>query len=355
MAKRNTTMRPITEGEVVGMDVGDLWSEVCVMDASGEVTQEARVRTREAAMKSYFERMAPRRIVLEAGGQSPWIQRLLKGLGHDAIVVNPHRVRLIAESLVKDDRRDAILLADLGRMAPMALHRVEHRSAQEQVDLAVLRVRALVVKQRSMNILHVRGVVKACGGRLEGCTVERFSQLAAPQIAADLRSVMYPLLGMISEQTKLIREYDKKVAELIVARYPEAKAMQQICGVGPITALHFRLSVGDPRRFARSRQVGPYFGLVPARRQSGGRDPGLGITKSGDGEVRHLLVQCAQYILSHTKAESALREWGLKKAEGGRRARQRAVVAVARKLAVLMHHLWVSGEAYERFPGREAA
>ena len=131
--------------------------------------------------------------------------------------------------------------------------------------------------------------------------------------------------------------------------------MQQIVGVGPITSLHFRLSIGDPKRFTRSRQVGPYFGLVPARRQSGGRDPGLGITKSGDAEVRHLLVQCAQYIVSHAKADSALRVWAMKKAEGGRRARQRAVVGVARKLAVLMHHLWVSGEVYERFPGREAA
>ena len=356
MAKRSTAMRPIAEAEVVvGMDVGDIWSEVCMMDGSGEVLHEARVGTREVALRKYFEGLAPGRVVLEAGGQSPWIQRLLKGLGHDAIVVNPHRVRLIAESLVKDDRRDAVLLADLGRMAPLALYRVEHRSAQEQVDLAVLRARALVVKQRSMNILHVRGVVKACGGRLVGCTVERFSQLAAPQIGAELRSALFPLLGLISEQTKLIRGYDVQVAELIGQRYPEAQAMQQICGVGPITALHFRLSIGDPGRFSRSRQVGPYFGLVPARRQSGGRDPGLGITKSGDAEVRHLLVQCAQYIVSHPKAESALRVWGMKKAEGGRRARQRAVVGVARRLAVLMHHLWVSGEVYERFPGREVA
>jgi len=293
-------------------------------------------------------------VVLEAGTQSPWLQRLLRQLGHEAMVVNPHRVRLIAESLQKDDRRDAVLLADLGRMAPLSLQTVEHRTAQEQADIAIVRTRALFVKQRTMLIAHVRATVKSNGGRLEGCTVERFSKQATGQLPEGLREALSGALEQIAHLTTLIRQYDWKVVRLIQARYPETELLRQVPGVGPITALTYRLTVGDPGRFGKSRQVGAYFGLAPGRRQSGKHDPELRISKAGDKAMRALLVQCAQHILSRPGADGALRQWGLKKAEGGKRAHQRAVVAVARKLAVLLHHLWVTGAAYERFPGKEA-
>jgi len=354
MANRSTGKKA-SEGQVViGVDVGDLWSEVCVLGEGAELVQELKVRTREVDLARVVSAWAPSLVVLEAGGQSPWISRLLGRHGHEALVVNPHRIRLIAASVNKTDRRDARLLAELGVLAPKMLARVQHRSEAEQADLAVLRARELLVKQRSMTILHVRGVLKAYGAKLEGVTVERFAERARLQVPGEMREALWPLLEIVSEQTKRIRSYDKQVARLIAEDYPEVGVLLQVPGVGNITALTFRLTIGAPERFRRSRQVGAYLGLTPGQRQSGGKDPELGITKAGDKAVRRLLVQCAQYILSHPAADSALREWGLKKAAGGKRARQRAVVAVARKLAVLLHRLWTTGEVYERYPGRAA-
>lgn len=357
MAKgsRGTKTLEGTEKVVIGMDLGDTWTSVCVLDERSEVVQELKLRTREADLQRTFSTLPRSLVVLEACGQSPWISRLLTGLGHEALVVNPYRVKLITESINKTDRRDAVVLAELGLLAPKMLSQVHHRSEQEQADLAVLRARELLVKQRTMSILHVRGTLKAYGVKLEGVTVERFAALAGPQVPEELKAIIEPLLGLVSEQTKLIREYDKAVAKLIAERYKEVGVLLQVPGVGNITALTYRLTIGDPSRFRRSRQLGPYLGLTPGQRQSGKQAPELRISKAGDKALRRLLVQCAQYILSRPTAESALRDWGLKKAEGGKRARQRAVVGVARKLAVLLHRLWTTGMVYEPYPGKEAA
>lgn len=352
MAKRSTGMKTIEEAGkvVIGIDLGDMWSSVCVVDARTEVVQEMKVRTREVELRRAFSAVPPSLVVLEACGQSPWISRMLRDLGHEALVVNPYRVKVIAESINKTDRRDAKLLAELGVLAPKMLSRVEHRSEQEQADLAVLRGRELVVGQRTATILYVRGTLKAYGAKLEGVTVERFAELAREQVPEELRAVIWPMLELINEQTKRIRGYDREVAKLIAERYPEVGVLLQVPGVGPITSLTYRLTIGNPHRFRRSRQVGAYLGLTPGQRQSGRSDPELRITKAGDKALRRLLVQCAQYILSHPAAEGALRDWGLKKAEGGKRARQRAVVGMARKLAVLLHRLWTTGMVYERWP-----
>ena len=140
----------------------------------------------------------------------------------------------------------------------------------------------------------------------------------------------------------------------MLARYPATAALRQLRGVGPLTSLAFVLTIDDPQRFAHSRMVGPYLGLVPRRQQSGERDPELHITRAGDQFLRKLLVECAQYMLGAFGEDCDLRRWGLRLAgEGSRARKRRAVVAVARKLATLLHHLWVSGEAYE--PLRQAA
>lgn len=357
MAKRSTGTKTIEEAGkvVIGIDLGDAWSSVCVLDGQGEAVQEMKVRTREMELRRTFSAVPPSLVVLEASGQSPWISRLLEGMGHEALVVNPYRVKVIAESINKTDRRDARLLAELGLLAPKMLARVHHRSEEEQADLAVIRARDLVVKQRTESILHVRGTLKAYGVELKEVTVERFAERVRPQVPKELESVIGPVLDLIELQRKQIRGYERAVAKLIGERYPEVRVLLQVPGVGDITALTYRLTLGDPNRFQRSRQVGAYLGLTPGQRQSGRSDPELRITKAGDKLLRRLLVQCAQYILSRPAAAGALRDWGLKKAEGGKRARQRAVVAVARKLAVLLHRLWTTGMVYERYPGKEAA
>lgn len=357
MAKRSTGTKTIEEAGkvVIGIDLGDTWSSVCVLDGQSEVVQEVRVRTREMELRRTFSGVPASLVVLEACGLSPWISRMLEDLGHEALVVNPYRVKVIAESINKSDRRDAKLLAELGLLAPKMLVRVQHRSEQEQADLAIIRARELIVRQRTATILHVRGTLKAYGKTLEGVTVERFAELVRPQVPEELESVIGPMLDLVNLQTKQIRGYDREVVKLIATRYPEVNVLLQVPGVGNLTALTYRLTLGDANRFRSSRQVGAYLGLTPGQRQSGRSDPELRITKAGDKLLRRLLVQCAQYILSHPTAEGALRDWGLKKAEGGKRARQRAVVAVARKLAVLLHRLWTTGMVYERWPGKEAA
>jgi transposase len=256
---------------------------------------------------------------------------------------------LIAESTGKGDRADAAVLAELGRMGLGLLRLVEHRSEEQQRDLEVLRARALLVKERTALVVHVRSAMKTAGLRLERCSAAAMGKKGLAQVPPELAEVLRPMLETIELLTQQVRVYDGMVTKLISERYAVAGCLQQVRGVGPITALTFVLTVGEPGRFRRSRQVGAYFGLVPRRRQSGGRDPELGITRAGDGEVRRLLVQCAQYILSHEAADSDLRRWGLAKAKDGKNAHKRAVTAVARKLAVLLHRLWVSGEVYEPF------
>lgn len=337
---------------VVGIDVGDRKSHVCLRGEDGEV-EETQLRTTTPAMESYFSRLAPCRVVLEAGTQSPWIQRVLRRHGHEVLVVNPQRVRLIADSIGKGDRADAEVLAELGRMGLGLLRLVEHRGEEQQRDLEVLRARALLVRERTALVTHVRMAVKTAGGRIERVGPRGMGKHGLEQVPAELQPALAPMLATLAVLSERIAEYDVMVEKLIAERYPVARALQQVRGVGPVTSLTYVLTVGDPARFRRSRQLGAYFGLVPRRRQSGGRDPELGITRAGDGEMRRLLVQCAHYILSHEQADSDLRRWGLEKAKHGKNAHKRAVTAVARKLAVLLHRLWVSGEVYEPFYQRK--
>lgn len=349
MAKRSEGV-VAAKGLTVGLDLGDSFSDICVKDREGEVLERTRVKTKSEALAAYFGRRERGRVVMEVGTHSPWVQRLLAGLGHEVIVANPHQVRLIAESFDKGDKQDAEVLADLGRMGFGSLRTVEHRSAEAQADLEVLRARSLLVRQRSALALHIRGVVKANGSRISGCGVRAPGAKVLEQVPAALKTTVEPLQEQIEALSATIRAYDRRIEELIAERYQVANLLQEVRGVGPITALTYVLVIGRPERFRKSRSVGAYVGLVPRRRQSGKRDPELSITKAGDGELRRLLVQCAHHILSHESADSALRRWGLKKAEGGKNAYKRAVVAVARKLAVLLHVLWRGGLAYEPFP-----
>ena len=335
-------------GRTVGLDVGDRWSQICVLDQqSGEVVEEGRVRTRAEALERRF-RGRRMRLVLEVGCQSPWISRLLSGLGHEVLVANARRVALIHGSRNKSDRVDAESLARLGRYDPKLLRAVEHRSEQIQVDRALLKARDVLVRSRARLIGHVRGVAKSAGWRVRRSSAECFARHAAENLPEALGPALAPILEQITGLTATIRDYDRQIEQLAGDRYPETALLRQIDGVGMVTSLAFVLKVEDPRRFGRSRTLGPYLGLVPRRDQSGARDPQLRITKQGDPFVRRLLIQCARYILGPFGKDSALRRYGLRIAErGGKHARKRAAVAVARKLAVLLHHLWRTAELYE--------
>ena len=332
----------------VGLDLGDTYSAYCLMATDGEVLQEGKVRTTSAALSSLFAGIPQTAVVLEAGTQSPWISRLLASLGHDPLVLNPYRVRLIAESAGKSDRADAQTLAFLAQFPRSALRPVHHRSQQMQADLAVLRARHAAVSSRTALINAVRSQVKVLGGRIPACDARLFHRHAPDAVPQALRPALLPLLSIIANLTQTIAAYDRQLITLIADRYPEAKAVQQVHGIGPLISLAFILTLADPHRFRHSRQVGPYLGLTPRLRQSGARSPQLGISKAGDTYLRQLLIQGAHYILGWRGEDSDLRRWGLARLEqGGKNAKKRTIVAVARKLAVLLHHLWVSGEVYE--------
>lgn len=293
------------------------------------------------------------RIVLETGTHSPWVSRLLQKFGHEVIVANARQVRLIFENDRKTDKVDARTLARLARIDKDLLHPIRHRSAEVQADLVQLRARDALVQVRTKLINCARGMVKSVGGRLPAASGEYFAKKVRDHIPEVIREALLPLLDQIEQLTLQIREYDKRLDDLAEKKYPHTELVRQIPGVGAITGLAFVLTIEDPHRFSKSRDVASYLGLHPRQSDSGDSRPQLSITKAGDHMVRRLLVGCAHYILGHWGQDSDLRRWGLTLMErGGKNAKKRAVVAVARKLAVLMHSLWVTGVVYE--PLREA-
>lgn len=339
----------------VGMDLGDKYSCYCVLDESGEVVEEGRVATTARGVSRRFRELAPARVAIEVGTHSPWVQRLLTECGHEVVVANARKVSLISRSDTKDDRGDAEWLARLARADVKLLSPIRHRGSQAQQDRAVLRSRAALVQSRTQLVNHVRGMVKSFGGRLRSCSAQSFHKQVTGQIPEELAPAVTPILEIIGSLTRQIRRYDKHIETLTVHRYPETGLLQQVTGVGPQTALSYVLTIEDPHRFRCSRAVGAYLGLRPRRRQSGNNDPELRITKAGDPAVRRLLVGAAHYILGPFGPDCDLRRWGLALAARGKKnAKKQAVVAVARKLAVVLHRLWITGEEYEPLRNTEA-
>jgi transposase len=332
----------------IGLDLGDRHSWYCVVDEVGQIQQEQRVRTTAKALQEVFGNMPRSRIALETGTHSPWISRLLSEMGHEVIVAHARKVRLIGESRKKDDRRDAQTLARLARIDPELLCPVKHRSAKAQADLTVIRARAALVRARTALVNSARSLAKSYGERLRGCNVRNLNPEKAESLSPELQHALEPLLATIEELSERIAEYNDRIEALARQSYPQVELLKQIKGVGTLIALTFMLTLEDPHRFGKSRDVGCYLGLQPGRRNSGQSQPQMHISKEGDPYLRTLLVQGAQHILGPFGVDCDLRRWGLQLAErGGKSAKKRAIIATARKLAVLLHHLWVNGELYE--------
>jgi transposase len=332
----------------IGVDLGDRWSFYCVLDEAGKIILEQKVPTTPEAIKQAFGKMPQSLIALETGTHSPWVSRLLTELGYKVIVAHAQKVQLITKSNRKDDRHDARTLARLVRIDPELLGPVRHRSAKAQIHLTVIRARAELVSARTALVNAARGLVKSFGERLPQCGTYQVSEKLAEGLSAELREVLVPLLREIESLSERIQEYDEWMEKIAQEVYPEVSLLKQVKGVGTQIALTYVLTIEDPYRFAKSREVGCFLGLKPGRRNSGESEPQKHISKEGDRYLRTMMVQGAHYILGPFGEDSDLRRWGRKLAErGGKNAKKRAVVAVARKLAVLLHRLWVSGEVYE--------
>jgi transposase len=341
--------KTMSEGVVaIGIDLSDRTGRFYAIDDEGKKNAEGTITLRTPELEKWARSIAPTVMAIEAGTHSPWISRLLARCGHEVIVANPVKVALITKNLQKTDPVDAEYLARLARLDRKLLFEIQHRGEQAQIDLQVIRTRDMAVQVRSKLISHVRGAVKSFGGRLTKCSTVAFVNKTRDQVPEALKTALDPMFAQIDQLTKTIDGYERQVLELVEKRYPEVELVAQIKGVGALTGLAFVLVLEDARRFARSRSVGPFLGLTSKKDQSGDSDPQRGITKAGNRLLRRLLVQSAHYIQGPFGEDSDLRRHGEKiAARGGKRARKRATIAVARKLSVLMHRLWVSGETYE--------
>lgn len=331
----------------IGMDVSDKKVDLCILDGAGEPVMEVQVANTKRALERFFSKQESCLVALEAGTHSMWQGELIESLGHEVLVGNPRRLRAIWEHERKCDTRDAEMLARIARFDRSLLYPIRHRSARSHRDLEAIKGRDQLVKCRRQLLTHVRGAVKVHGVRITKCSPESFSTRAAEELPEELREVFWPILKSIEELSARIHHYERQI-EALGREYPEVERLCAIRGVGTLTALAFVLRLEDPHRFENSRQVGAYLGLVPRRDQSGVLEKQLGITKAGDELVRRLLVNCAQYILGAFGPDCELRRFGLHLMErGGPKAKNKAVVAVARKLAVLMHAIWLSEESYD--------
>ncbi len=333
----------------IGMDLGDLENHIVVMDSDGEEIEVTSIANTKERVGEYFLRFPGAMVAIEAGTHSGWISREIKKAGCEVLVGNPRKLRLIWDSTDKDDETDARLLCMICRLEPRLLWPIRHRELESQCDLQILKSRQIMVETRTKLINHVRGSVKAVGERLPGCSADAFVNRVVEDIPDELRVALNGVLKSIETLTEQIRFQDRLIEHLCREQYAETELLRQVDGVGPVTSLAYVLTIEDPERFSKSRQAGSYLGLTPRRDQSGQTDKQLRITKAGDTYLRTLLVNCSNYILGPFGPDSDLRRHGLKiAARGGKNAKRRAKVAVARKLAVLLHRLWMSKEPYER-------
>lgn len=333
----------------IGIDLGDRTSRYCVLDQAGAILLEREVETRPEALKKKFSAMDRSRIAIEAGTHSAWVARLLEGCKHEVLVANPRRIPLITASSEKGDKVDARMLARVARMDPELLKPIRHRGEAAQVHLLTVRSRAALVEVRTALVNAVRGLAKTMGHRLPACKTEAITPELLKELPAALQTPLENLVEQVQSVSEQIDKLDQQMAEIAATHYAEETAkLQRVKGVGPVIALTFVLTLESAERFSSSRAVGCYLGLRPKQRQSGKSNPQLRISKEGDSYLRSLLVQGAHCILGPHGEDCDLRRWGLKLCQrGGKNARKRAVIAVARKLAVLLHRLWVSKEAYD--------
>jgi len=337
----------------IGIDLGDKKNQICVLDQNGEILEKTIIDNNITELNKFFDRYdKPKELMvaLETGTHSPWISQLLNARGFRVLVGNARKLRLIWDSTNKTDERDAEMLARIARFDPKLLSPIRHRSRSAHMDLAILKGRDTLVRCRTSLINFVRGTCKTAGTRLPSCSADSFAKTVIEYIPEDLLAATVPCINTIMELTQKIRQLDSQIETLCDEAYPETEIIREIQGVGPVTSLAYILTLEEPGRFRKSRDVGPYLGLIPKRDQSGDTDKTLSITKAGNTYLRRLLVSSAQYILGPFGPDCELKRYGIRIASrGGKVAKRKAVVAVARKLAVIMHNIWKNKTVYDPF------
>jgi len=339
----------------IGFDLGTKRSAYLVLEEQGEPAAEGMVSMSRARIVDFFASQPASRVVMEASGSSRWVARIAREHGHEVIVGNPRRIHLVTQSYRKSDRNDAFKLADLGQVRPRLLNPVHDRGDKAYLGQMHQRVRAQLVATRTSLVNLIRGCARSSGHALPKCSTPAFLKRCTELLPANVRAVLTPALDLLAAVGEQIAECDRETKRLGEEVFPETKVLRQVAGVGPVLSLAYVCAIEDPKRFADSREVGSYFGLAPRSRQSGQYAPQMKISKRGDPEVRKLLVSAATYVLGPFGPDCDLRRYGERiAASGSQSARAKARIAVARKLAVLLHRLWISGEVYQPLRGAAA-
>lgn len=342
--------------QTIGLDIGDRCCALCRVDQQGKIVEEGSVSTERDTLRQRFGLYSRSRVVLEASTQSNWIARLIEELGHEVFVINPRQLQLISQSMKKTDRNDARILARIGRV-DLGLLRPTYRHGLASLKAkALINARRNLVQVRTRLVNSVRCCAKVFGYKLRACSVEAFAAKASRALPPELLAILQGQLDSIAFISKQIDAYDEETSRVGQEEFPQTNLLLPIYGVGPQLSLNFAAVIEEPKRFKRSRDVGPYVGLTPRRDQSGDKDLKLPITKQGDGSLRSLLVTAATHILRASAPDSDLKRFGLRIANGkSAKARGRARIAVARKLAVVMHRLLLTGEVYQPLHGEKEA
>lgn len=333
----------------IGIDIGDKVNFICILNESGDILDKFEIDNNKEEMIEYFESIEKASIVIEAGSHSPWISRLLISIGHDVFTCNPRHLAAVSQNLQKSDQTDCEILARLLLTGKHLLKQVHHAKEDAMRDFLLIKSRRALVKSRTILINNSRGVVKSFGERISPrLTADAFHKHAGETLKEDTLEKIEDLIEVIGKTTEQILKYEKSIKDLIKKKYPVAELLQSINGVGPLTSLAFILTIDDPNRFEKSRNVPVYLGLVPRRDQSGDKDKQLPITKAGSKLMRSLLLNCANYILSEKGEDNQIKRFGLKISGNGKsKARKnKAKVAVARKLCVIMHQIWITNKPF---------
>lgn len=332
----------------VGCDLGDKTSTLCLLDDAGQVVRRSEVETARAPLVSFFRALPRTQVVMEVGSHSPWVSAAVEAVGHRAIVINSHQFKLLTQSRRKSDVNDAELLARAARADLQLVRPIQHRSESTRSQLAVLRTRDLLVRTRAKLVNHVRGMLKSYGVKCPKGSPPSFATRVKDFVPSELKPALEPILEQLESLTSQLKKLDAQLEDSAAGDVTVAR-LRSIPRVGILTALTFKLVIENAKRFKRSRDVGAYLGLTPAQHQSGESDPRLGISKSGDMMMRRLLVQCAQQLLFKNAPDCSLSRAGKLLVKQGK-PRNVAAIAIARKLAALMHLLWVREQDFKPFP-----
>ena len=329
-----------------GLDVSLEETAICVVDELGGTVREARVASEPEALVAFFRGLglAMERIGLEACSLAAWLHEGLAAAGLPAVCVETRRAKAAMGAMPnKTDRNDARGLAQIVRTG---WYRAVHvKSPVCRSWRALLAARRLVLNKMRDVENGLRALLREAGLKLGRPARKEFAARVRELTAADpvLSVLSEPLLTIIAAMTRELAQLTKRVLD-IVRDEPVCRRLMGVPGVGPLTALTFRATIDRPDRFRRSRDVGAHLGLTPKRHQSGETDVQGGISRCGDELARTALHEAAHSLLVRSRKWSALRAWGMRVAK--RRGMARARVAVARKLACVLHRMWADGAEF---------